>query len=90
MGISFDFEVKSMESETKPTCNKEIVKINAHNGSDKIDVKIASTIANDVILIDDIESTTVNSSSSLSREVCLNTFYCHLYCHFKFHEYIVL
>lgn len=41
MGISCDFEVNSMESEIKPTCNKELFKANGQDVCN--DVESANT-----------------------------------------------
>lgn len=43
MGISYDLEAESMDSETKPTCNKEFVKLNGQNVCNDLDVSVAKT-----------------------------------------------
>lgn len=87
MGISCDFEAGSMESEIKPTCNKEFIKINGQHSSNDLDettvnvgaVAIAkpSEAQVEVITIDDHKTTdtAVNIASPISQEVCLNLFH---------------
>ncbi|XP_055313430.1 uncharacterized protein LOC129574883 [Sitodiplosis mosellana] len=66
MGISCDFEAGSMESEIKPTCNKEFIKLNGQHELDATPAKTAITITTasynnstepDVTIIDDVKST---------------------------------
>lgn len=79
MGISCDFEAESMESEIKPTCNKEFIKHNGHNELDGTTAKMATAITiNDstepeVTIIDDLKSTddVVLISPIQTPEVCV-------------------
>lgn len=77
MGISCDFETGSMESEIKPTCNKEFVKLNGLNDATDANVATATktTKQSEVITIADDDKTTetpanIPSPTAISQEVC--------------------
>lgn len=79
MGISCDFEAGSMESEIKPTCNKEFVKLNGLNDATDANVATATTTTtikpSEVITIADDDKTTetpanIPSPTATSQEVC--------------------
>lgn len=53
MGVSCDFETGSMESEIKPTCNKEFIKL---NGQHELEATPAISTDTEVITIDDSKS----------------------------------
>lgn len=77
MGISCDLEAGSMESETKPTCNKEFVKLNGQNVCNELEATTAKTAlaipaASDVITVNDktsTENTIINLVSPAPQEV---------------------
>lgn len=81
MGISCDFEAGSMESEIKPTCNKEFIKLNGQHELDGTQAKMATAITinhdntaeSDAITIDDAKSTddVILISPIPTPEVCL-------------------
>lgn len=61
MGISCDFEAGSMESEIKPTCNKEFIKLNGQHELNEMAAKTA-----DIATINASQNT--NSSNDNSTE----------------------
>lgn len=62
MGISCDFEVGSMDSETKPTCNKGSLKLN--NGQNTYDAVAEATTAKTPLTIA-INSNDANNSTNV-------------------------
>lgn len=80
MGISYDLEAESMDSETKPTCNKEFVKLNGQsvcNDLDVTEVRTALTIStpSDGVSANQKTSNTdtvINLVSPTPQEVCFN------------------
>lgn len=72
MGISCDFEAGSMESEIKPTCNKEFIKINGPHG---LEAMPAISTPNDHCTIDESNSTdiVIDLASSPPQEVRHNS-----------------
>lgn len=72
MGISCDLEAGSMESETKPTCNKEFVKINVQNVTNELEASVAKTAQDEDAVkgTESSENTIINLVSPTPREVC--------------------
>lgn len=82
MGISCDLEAGSMESEIKPTCNKELIKINGQNVCNEMEATVAKTALTlsttppiDIVATDEQKpaDTVVNLISPIPLEVCLFT-----------------
>lgn len=67
MGVSFDFEARSMESEIKPTCNREFIKL---NGQHELEASPAISTETEIITIDDEKSDdVVDLASPIPPEV---------------------
>ncbi|XP_031630550.1 uncharacterized protein LOC116345385 [Contarinia nasturtii] len=79
MGISCDFEAGSMESEIKPTYNKEFIKFNGQHVLDAIPAKTATTIStNDTTKTDPIANipsinSTIDDSKSTDEIINLTS-----------------
>lgn len=75
MGISCDFEAGSMESEIKPTCNKEFIKLNGQHELDATTDKTATaitTISHNNSTGSDVTITTIDDSKSMDDVVIIS------------------
>lgn len=72
MGISCDLEVGSMDSETKPTCNRESHKLNGQNACDAVAEAAKTPLS---IVVDPIEANhstnVIDLVSPTPQEVCI-------------------
>lgn len=90
MGISCDLEIGSMDSETKPTCNRECLKLNGQDACDAVAETAKTPLSIDCNSSDANTSTTtvINLvSPTPPSEVCAlhfhNIFCCCCCCRFN-------